>query len=193
MISIEKILNSPSKTIIDLNNVIGKNKFILVTAHRRENHGDGIKKLCESLIEISKKHKSLKIIFPVHLNPKVNKPVNALLSGVENIILTKPLNYQDFIWLMNKCEIIISDSGGVQEEAPTFNKPVLVLRDSTERPEAVEAGTVILVGTNKNLIIKNVKELILDHKKYHNFSKLANPYGDGKASIYITTFMEKLY
>ena len=103
------------------------------------------------------------------------------------------MNYEDFIWLMNKSELIISDSGGVQEEAPTFGKPVLVLRESTERPEALEAGTVILVGTNKKLIIKNVNELINDPEKYNNFSKLANPYGDGKASFKIRNFLEKKF
>ena len=190
-ISTDRILDSPSNLIMDLESKIGKNKFILVTAHRRENHGDGIKKICESLIEISNAHKSLKIIFPVHLNPKVAKPVSTLLSGFNNIILTKPMNYEDFIWLMNKSELLISDSGGVQEEAPTFGKPVLVLRESIERPEALEAGTVILVGTNKKLIVKTVNELINDPVKYKNFSKLTNPYGDGTASVKIRNFIEK--
>ena len=192
-ISTNKILNSPSKLILKLKNKIKNSKFILVTAHRRENHGEGIKNICESLIEISKQNKLLKIIFPVHLNPKVRKPVYQILGNVKNIILTNPMNYQDFIWLMNKCEIVISDSGGVQEEAPTFGKPVLVLRDSTERPEALNAGTVIIVGTNKKLIIKNTNELLNDDVKYKKFSKLANPYGDGTASVQIRAFMEKKF
>lgn len=189
-ISIDRILKSPSNIITDLQNKIGNNKFILVTAHRRENHGEGIKNICDSLIEISKTNKSLKIVFPVHLNPNVAQPVRDLLSGIKNIILTNPMNYEDFIWLMNKTELLISDSGGIQEEAPTFGKPVLVLRESTERPEALKAGTVILVGTNKNLIIKHVNELINDPNKYKKFSNLINPYGDGNASKKIRNFLE---
>lgn len=192
-ISIKKSLKFPSKVIVDLKDKLKNDKFILVTAHRRENHGDGIKRICESLIEISKKNKSLKIIFPVHLNPKVRQPVFEMLGKTKNIILTKPMNYEDFIWLMNKCEIVISDSGGVQEEAPTFGKPVLVLRESTERPEALMAGTVILVGTNKKLIINTTNQLLDDVNIYKKFSNLTNPYGDGTASIKIRDFMEKKF
>ena len=126
------------------------------------------------------------------MNPKVKNPVNRILSGVKNIILIDPLKYQDFIWLMNRSKIIITDSGGVQEEAPSLGKPVLVIRDTTERPEALEAGTVLLVGTNSNVIVKNALELLNNEKKYEKMSKLHNPYGDGMASKRIVEFIRKL-
>ncbi len=156
-------------------------KIILVTGHRRENHGQGFINICEALKIIALEHSDCDIIYPVHLNPNVQKPVYELLSDVENIKLISPLSYPAFVWLMEKSYLIITDSGGVQEEAPSLGKPVLVMRDTTERPEAVEAGTVLLVGTNKEQIINEANKLLNDTKAYENMSKLHNPYGDGKA------------
>ena len=124
-----------------------------MTGHRRENHGGGFERICKALKQIAQDDTNRIIIYPVHLNPKVQEPVHRILSGVNNVILIDPLAYQDFIWLMNRSKIIITDSGGVQEEAPSLGKPVLVMRDITERPEAVEAGTVLLVGTNEESIV----------------------------------------
>ena len=190
-ISIDKIIRNPSTNIKNLINRIGNEKFLLVTAHRRENHGEGIENICKAILEIVEQNNSIKVVFPVHLNPNVRKPIKKYLSSNNKIILTDPQNYEDFLWLMKKAYLIISDSGGVQEEAPTFGKPVLVLRDSTERPEAVKAGTVILVGNNKKLIVEKTNELLNDHNSYKKFINLANPYGDGTASIKIRNFVEK--
>ena len=147
--SLKKVELNESEVIKSLRNEINGKDLILVTGHRRENHGDGFIRICDALKEIAEKNKRLIIIYPVHLNPNVEEPVNRILSGVSNIKLISPLAYPDFIWLMRNSKIILTDSGGVQEEAPSLGKPVLVMRDNTERPEAVDAGTVILVGTDK--------------------------------------------
>lgn len=162
--------------------------FILVTGHRRENFGDGFLNICYALKEIASKAE-VDIIYPVHLNPNVQKPVMEILSGIDNIHLIEPQPYEAFIWLMNRSRLIITDSGGVQEEAPSLGKPVLVMRDTTERPEAVEAGTVILVGTNKELIVKEALDLLYNTERYHAMSHLHNPYGDGKATVRIADFL----
>jgi UDP-N-acetylglucosamine 2-epimerase (non-hydrolysing) len=172
------------KSIIDFNK-----KIILVTGHRRENHGDGFIRICAALKEIAL---SVLIIYPVHLNPNVKGPVYEILGDIANIKLISPLAYPAFVWLMNQSFIIITDSGGVQEEAPSLGKPVLVMRDTTERPEAVEAGTVILVGTDKDKIIKECLSLLNDKEKYEQMSALHNPYGDGKACERIVNFMKEL-
>ena len=190
--SVKKINDNPSKLIHDLSKKINDREVILVTGHRRENHGIGFDRICKALKIIAQDDTSRLIIYPVHMNPKVKNPVNRILSGVKNIILIDPLKYQDFIWLMNRSKIIITDSGGVQEEAPSLGKPVLVIRDTTERPEALEAGTVLLVGTNSNVIVKNALELLNNEKKYEKMSKLHNPYGDGMASKRIVEFIRKL-
>lgn len=166
-------------------------KLILVTGHRRENHGEGFINICEALKEIAIMHNNVEIIYPVHLNPKVQKPVHEILSGIENIKLIKPLAYPAFVWLMTQAYMIITDSGGVQEEAPSLGKPVLVMRDTTERPEAVEIGTVILVGTNKDAILSETTRLLLDSSHYKRMAELNNPYGDGKASERIVEFILK--
>ena len=190
--SVEKINDNPSKLIHDLSKKINGREVILVTGHRRENHGIGFDRICEALKIIAEDDSSRLIIYPVHMNPKVINPVNSILSGVKNIVLIDPLKYQDFIWLMNRSKIIITDSGGVQEEAPSLGKPVLVMRDTTERPEALEAGTVLLVGTDSNVIVKNALDLLNNEKKYKKMSKLHNPYGDGLASKRIVEFIRKL-
>ena len=167
-------------------------KIILVTGHRRENFGEGFINICEALKEIALANSDIDIVYPVHLNPNVQKPVNELLSGIENIYLIKPLQYEEFIYLMDKSYFIITDSGGVQEEAPSLGKPVLVMRDTTERPEAVEAGTVKLVGTNKDKIIQEAQKLIDDKNEYEKMSKAHNPYGDGSAKVTLLKVLQFL-
>lgn len=179
--SVEKVENNPSHLIKKLSERLGDKDVILVTGHRRENHGAGFIRICEALKEIAIQKPDIKIVYPVHLNPKVQEPVNRILKDISNIILIDPLAYQDFIWLMNRAKIIITDSGGVQEEAPSLGKPVLVMRDTTERPEAVDAGTVILVGTDKELIIKETIDLLNNQDRFEKMSLLHNPYGDGHA------------
>lgn len=167
-------------------------EVILVTGHRRENLGDGFESICMAIREIAKKKPEVKIIYPVHLNPKVQEPVKRHLSNFDNILLIDPLSYPNFVWLMNRSKLIITDSGGVQEEAPSLGKPVLVMRDTTERPEAVDAGTVILVGTCKDLIISETLDLLENPTRFKLMSELHNPYGDGKACKKIVEFINQL-
>jgi len=165
-------------------------KIILVTGHRRENHGQGFINICEALKAIAEKNPQFDIVYPVHLNPNVQKPVKEILSNIKNIYLIEPLQYEQFIYLMNKSYFIITDSGGVQEEAPSLGKPVLVMRDTTERPEALEAGTVKLVGTKKEKILEEAQILINDKIAYKKMSLAHNPYGDGKACEKIVNFFK---
>jgi len=157
-------------------------RIILVTGHRRENFGLGFEEICHALSIIANENLDIQIIYPVHLNPNVREPVNRILSNLNNIHLIEPMEYLTFIKLMDLSYLILTDSGGIQEEAPSLGKPVLVMRDTTERPEAVESGTVKLVGTNKNEIIKMVNQLLTDNNFYMQMSKAHNPYGEGKAS-----------
>ena len=168
---------------------IHNSKFILVTAHRRENFGDGFINICKALKKLAISNQNINIVYPVHLNPNVQKPVKEILSNIDNIYLIEPLQYEQFIYLMDKSYFIITDSGGVQEEAPSLGKPVLVMRDTTERPEALEAGTVKLVGTNKEKIIKEAQKLIDNKIEYEKMSKAHNPYGDGDACKKIIDFL----
>ena len=156
-------------------------KIILVTGHRRENHGEGFNNICKALKQIANENEDCQILYPVHLNPNVQKPVYKYLNNVSNILLLSPLSYPAFVWLMEKSYLILTDSGGIQEEAPSLGKPVLVMRDNTERPEANASGTVILVGTNMNVIVEQTNNLLRDKKKYDSMSLLHNPYGDGNA------------
>jgi len=156
-------------------------RLILVTGHRRENFGAGFENICTALLELSKRD-DIQIVYPVHLNPNIREPVERLLKEKSNIHLIDPLDYAPFVYLMEKADIVITDSGGIQEEAPSLGKPVLVIRDVTERPEAVEAGTVKLVGTDATVITETALNLIDDEKSYATMSKAHNPYGDGKAS-----------
>ena len=160
-------------------------KLILVTGHRRESFGGGFERICESLKKIATKYPNVQLVYPVHLNPKVQEPVNRLLKCIDNIYLIEPQDYLPFVYLMNKAHIIITDSGGIQEEAPSLGKPVIVLRDTTERPEAVEAGTVKLVGTNVDMIVSEVSSLLDSPEKYKQMSMAHNPYGQGDACIRI--------
>ena len=155
-------------------------KLILVTGHRRESFGGGFERICEALAITAKRYPNAQILYPMHLNPNVREPVNRILKGIDNIYLIEPQQYLPFIYLMIRAHIILTDSGGIQEEAPSLGKPVLVMRDTTERPEAVAAGTVKLVGTNVEVITSAVNELMDDDKAYHAMSFAHNPYGDGK-------------
>jgi UDP-N-acetylglucosamine 2-epimerase (non-hydrolysing) len=166
-----------------------QSKIILVTGHRRENFGEGFIHICEALKEIALKNPDVNIIYPVHLNPNVQEPVYELLGDVKNIFLVAPMTYLPFIYLMEHSYIVLTDSGGIQEEAPSFGKPVLVMRDTTERPEAVDAGTVILVGTDKEMLVSKCQELLTGGSLYIKMSKAHNPYGDGKASERIIQFL----
>jgi UDP-N-acetylglucosamine 2-epimerase (non-hydrolysing) len=156
--------------------------ILLVTGHRRENFGDGFLNICNALKTLSNNHPGLQIIYPVHLNPNVLIPAKSILSRLTNVHLIPPLDYLPFIALLNRAKIILTDSGGIQEEAPGFGKPVLLMRDTTERPEGLEAGTVKLVGTKQDLIISSVEQLLNDSDEYKKMSLAQNPYGDGKAS-----------
>lgn len=165
-------------------------KLILVTGHRRENFGQGFLNICNGLANIAKKYQNVQIVYPVHLNPNVQKPVNELLSGISNIYLIEPQDYLPFVYLMNRSYLILTDSGGIQEEAPSLGKPVLVMRDTTERPEAVEAGTVKLVGTDANIIEKSVTDLIENNDLYQLMAEAHNPYGDGTSCQQIINFLK---
>lgn len=163
--------------------------LVLITGHRRENFGEGFANICCAISELSERFPDVAFVYPVHLNPNVRKPVFDMLSGRDNVHLIEPLGYLPFVALMNRSTLVLTDSGGVQEEAPGLGKPVLVMRDTTERPEAVEAGPVKLVGTNKNTIIHEVFTLLTDEAAYAAMANAVNPYGDGKACGRITAAM----
>lgn len=161
---------------------LDKNKdLVVITGHRRENFGRGFENICNSIVAVAKKRPEVQFVYPVHLNPNVLEPVNRLLGGLSNVFLIEPLEYLPFVNLMRLSTVILTDSGGIQEEAPSLGKPVLVMRDTTERPEAVEAGTVELVGTNSEVLSSSLLELLKKEDKYKVMSKAHNPYGDGKA------------
>jgi len=164
-------------------------KLILVTGHRRESFGEGFERICEALRQIATMNPQVQILYPVHLNPNVQEPVNRLLDGLSNVFLIEPQKYLQFCYLMRRAWVILTDSGGIQEEAPSLGKPVLVMRETTERPEAVDAGTVKLVGTDVDLIVSQVNILLTDVKAYKNMSLSHNPYGDGTACTKILDFM----
>ncbi|SHM19445.1 non-hydrolyzing UDP-N-acetylglucosamine 2-epimerase [Flavobacterium chilense] len=191
--SSQRVVNINNNEIELLKEIIDVDKkIILVTGHRRENHGDGFENICAALKYIALNNDDVQIVYPVHLNPNVKGPVYEILSGISNIKLIEPLAYPAFVWLMNQSYLIITDSGGVQEEAPSLGKPVLVMRDTTERPEAVSAGTVILVGTNKELIIETCNDLLANERMYLEMAELHNPYGDGKACERIVNHIKNL-
>ena len=164
-------------------------KLILVTGHRRESFGGGFERICESLRQIATNNPDAQVLYPVHLNPNVQEPVNRLLKGLDNVFLIEPQQYLPFCYLMDRATIILTDSGGIQEEAPSLGKPVLVMRETTERPEAVDAGTVRLVGTDVNLIVSQVDLLLTNQDEYQKMSKSHNPYGDGLACGRILEFL----
>lgn len=166
-------------------------RIILITGHRRENFGTGFINICNAIRETALKYPEVDLIYPVHLNPNVQEPVNKILKGLDNVLLTEPLEYLPFIFIMSRSNIVLTDSGGIQEEAPSLGKPVLVMRDTTERPEAVDAGTVKLVGTNSEKIILELSLLLNNTEEYQKMSKAHNPYGDGLASQRIIDFLIK--
>lgn len=168
-------------------------KLLLITGHRRENFGDGFINICNAIKEIALKYPDTDLLYPVHLNPNVQKPVYDILDGIENVYLCEPLEYLQFVYLMDKSYIILTDSGGIQEEAPSLGKPVLVMRDTTERPEAIEAGTVKLVGTDKQKIVDEISRLMSDYDYYLSMSRAHNPYGDGNAVERIIKHLIKVY
>ncbi|HCV03548.1 MAG TPA: UDP-N-acetylglucosamine 2-epimerase (non-hydrolyzing) [Pseudoalteromonas sp.] len=165
-------------------------KIVLVTGHRRESFGDGFENICNALKDIATKFEDAEIVYPVHLNPNVQEPVNRILASQPNIHLIPPLDYLPFVYLMNRSHLILTDSGGIQEEAPSLGKPVLVMRDTTERPEAVTAGTVKLVGTNSAKLIGETTRLLTDDVYYKSMSDAHNPYGDGMACSRIREALE---
>lgn len=167
-------------------------RVVLVTGHRRESFGNGFERICQALSVVAKRYPDVEIVYPVHLNPNVREPVNRLLSGINNIHLIEPLDYLPFVYLMSRSHIILTDSGGIQEEAPSLGKPVLVMRDTTERPEAVEAGTVQLVGTKVEHIVGALSRLLDDQQAYLSMSYAHNPYGDGAASQRIIEALLKI-
>lgn len=165
--------------------------YVLITGHRRENFGQGFEGICMALKQLATTYPNVNFVYPVHLNPNVQEPVKRLLAGLKNVHLIKPLGYEPFVYLMKNCLLVLTDSGGVQEEAPGLGKPVLVMRDTTERPEAVEAGTVKLVGTSAGRIFDEVSELLTNNEIYKSMSRAHNPYGDGKACKRIAEFLKK--
>lgn len=182
LIGLDKVRHLGWEIIPELQGKIKEDKeIILVTGHRRENHGKGFENISNAIKKIASYYPDVQIVYPVHLNPNVQNTVYAILSGLPNVFLINPLSYEVFIWLMNKAKLILTDSGGVQEEAPSLGKPVLVLRDTTERPEAVEAGTALLVGTDEERIFEEVKALLEDENRYFSIAGIENPYGDGLA------------
>ena len=170
-----------------------KRPFILVTGHRRENFGSGFDNICIALKKLAISFPTVRIVYPVHLNPNVQAPVQKHLSNLENVHLIKPLGYESFVYLMKKCFFVLTDSGGIQEEAPSLGKPVLVMRDTTERFEAVDSGTVKLVGTSVEKIYKECSNLILDVEAYKLMANAKNPYGDGEASMIIAEYIERIF
>lgn len=200
-IVVDKVTNSPEiiesvkKDLLEKNvpaRVLDESsKTILVTGHRRENFGDGFLRICKALKNIALKYPNFEIIYPVHLNPQVQKPVYELLQDIPNVHLIAPLEYLPFVYLMSRSVFVITDSGGVQEEAPSLGKPVLVMRDTTERPEAVDAGTVKIVGTNDEVIFAEASKLIDDVAYFNSMANAVNPYGDGLACSRIVEFLSK--
>ncbi len=169
-----------------------KDKYILITGHRRESFGSGFTNICESISKLAEENSNINFIYPVHLNPNVSTPVNEILSKYENVFLIDPLDYIDFVFLLMGSFFVLTDSGGIQEEAPSLGKPVLVMRDKTERPEAVNAGTVKLVGSSFNKIYEGATQLIKDKNSYKKMARSINPYGDGEAAARIRDYFETI-
>lgn len=190
---VRDIVERVEKEFDELNGIDFSKRIVLITGHRRENFGKGFENICEAIGELALKNSDVDFIYPVHLNPNVRKPVFDIIGDIKNIKLIEPLSYMPFVKLMNKSHIILTDSGGIQEEAPSLGKPVLVMRDTTERPEAIDAGTVKLVGTDKNKIVTQVQLLIDSKKEYEKISYAHNPYGDGKASDRILDWVNNYF
>lgn len=194
---VERLKNDENLATDTHNSIVEKGynssdrKVVLVTGHRRENFGEGFLNICTALKELAQQHKDVDFVYPVHLNPNVQKPVNEILKDIDNVYLIAPLDYLPFVYLLKRSFLVLTDSGGVQEEAPSLGKPVLVMRDTTERPEAVEAGTVLLVGTDVENIKQNVSRLLENETYYKKMSYAHNPYGDGNACSKIVNFLKE--
>lgn len=196
----DKSLDTDLKALLknagyDVNRLSDGKKLVLVTGHRRENFGDGFIHMCTAIKDLTQKYPNVDFVYPMHLNPNVRKPIHEVfgedLSNLGNMFFIEPLEYLSFVYLMEKSTIVLTDSGGIQEEAPGLGKPVLVMRDTTERPEALSAGTVKLVGTNYDRIVDQVSQLLTDEEYYNVMSQAVNPYGDGKACQRIYSFLTK--
>lgn len=183
----QKVGENPHDIPADLKNIMNDKKMILVTGHRRENFGNTFEQICLAIRDLVSLHADICVVYPVHLNPNVKEPVHRILGNTDRIHLIEPLPYTPFVWLMDHAYLILTDSGGIQEEAPSLGKPVLVMREVTERPEGIDAGCVALVGTDKNKIVESVSNLLRNEEMYKKMSKAKNPYGDGKAAIRIIT------
>ena len=201
-IKIDKSLDAELKNVLkvagyDVNRLKDGKKLVLITGHRRENFGDGFISVCTAIKDLTKKYADVDFVYPMHLNPNVRKPIYDVFGkdifNIEHMFFIEPLEYLSFVYLMEKSTLVLTDSGGIQEEAPGLSKPVLVMRDTTERPEALEAGTVKLVGTNYNKIVGEVSNLLEDCVYYETISKAVNPYGDGLASQHITSFFKSKF
>lgn len=178
----------PAKILVELT----EHKVVLITGHRRENFGEGFQQICAGIAAAAQRHPEVQFVYPVHLNPQVQETVTQLLGGITNIHLLDPLDYTDFVWLMDRSFIVLTDSGGVQEEAPGLGKPVLVMREITERPEGIEAGVARLVGADKQRILENLNELLTDPQAYASMAHVRNPYGDGHAAERIVNVLRLL-
>jgi len=189
----KKVQDSILKSGYNVSNSIkSRRKFILITGHRRENFGEGFENICSALNQIAERHPEIDLIYPVHLNPNVREPVFRLLTGRPNIVLIPPIEYLPFVYLMKHCHMILTDSGGIQEEAPSLGKPVLVMRDSTERPEAVASGAAALVGTSTESILNKTEDLLNNSESYNLMAKTKNPYGDGTAANKIALILSRV-
>ncbi len=189
----QKVRSQPPQLAPELEEVLGRGgRYVLITGHRRESFGDGFLNICQAIRDLALAFPDVAFIYPVHLNPNVQKPVLNILGDVPGVILTQPQTYKPFVRLMDNCNLILTDSGGIQEEAPSLGKPVLVMRDVTERPDGVTAGSSKLVGANRENIVKNVSALLEDQNAYDRMARVRNPYGDGLASERILQTMRKL-
>ena len=182
-------INGEAKYLNKFNFIDFSKKIILVTGHRRESFGEPFENICQSLKKLANMFENIEIVYPLHLNPNIQEPIKRILKNQTNIHLIEPLEYPFLVWLMSKCNIVLTYSGGIQEEAPSFGKPVLVMREITERTEGIESGTAKLVGTNKDKIVEETSQLLIDEEEYDKMAKCVNPYGDGKSSKQIVTIL----
>ncbi|WP_109831734.1 non-hydrolyzing UDP-N-acetylglucosamine 2-epimerase [Reichenbachiella versicolor] len=188
---LKKVLKQKGQYVKKFKSKLDKDKLVLVTGHRRENFGTGFENICNSLAILAKKYQDTRFVYPVHLNPKVKNVVTEKLSGISNISLLSPLPYDDLVFLMSQSYLILTDSGGIQEEAPTLNVPLLVMRDTTERPEGIDAGCAMLVGTDQESIIGSFEKIVSDRSLYDKMSYEPNPYGDGKTASRIAKYLSE--
>jgi UDP-N-acetylglucosamine 2-epimerase (non-hydrolysing) len=188
----DRIRLSPPDLPEGVKELMEGNRLVLVTGHRRESFGEGLKNICYAIRQVSEEFNNVMFIFPVHLNPNVRQPVNQILGHQHHVQLIEPLPYASFIWLMDQAEIVLTDSGGVQEEAPSLGKPVLVMREETERPEGIQAGNAMLVGTQQERIVKELTHLLKNPEARLKMAKVNNPYGDGKAASRIADILTSM-